>query len=809
MAKKIFPTLLVLAFANAYAASKTIFQYPEKIWSPPLQALQSKFGLPSFSNTSPLAKISAVQADTFNFVAKGKWERLYNTWGPDWVVEAIHAENDTVVAAGTFASSDRESTRGIALWDGTKWTKLGNGLSGWVSSILRRGSEVFVSGEFNPISPFIRGLTPYSMAKWDGREWTPFKESIKNDWPMKFLNWRNELYTIDQVGKVNRLTADSSQKISGVVGSVNGICALDGGIYLAGYLSLGEDTTHYNIVVWDGKSWSPILANFPFYVLSVDAFGKDLFLTCGGPDLTTGPRSVWKFNLKDPPVKIAGGVSTFDYFLVASDPLGLRLLQFNYMGIGNSTDILRLSRWDGQGFVLVHEEPRFSGYLTSFSVDGEDAYIGGVIFGVADQPASNVVKWDGRGLVSLTERPEVGPSGYVGVLKSDGKNLYFGVSGPKFFAGKKANGIASWNGSEWSTLNGGLQSYPLSQVKPSGPEVNDIAVNGTDVYMAGRFKSGGGKELNNIARWDGIDWQPLGKGLRGSADKILVHGANVYVTGKIDTLETEAGPVYNSQLVQWDGQSWISLSRSIDKPITAMAVYHDILFVSRRVGEDYYDDVQLGARGQWMSMPGFESYLRSKNYNLSINSMVVFRDKLYFFGRGGNRGGGGVLSWDGNEFKTYPSPNIMTALAADKEHFYGLDSIGDVLWRCDGNKFEKIDGARIYASSSAIESHQGFLYTACFGRLQNDVSMLPLARWKDSDFSGISGNKITSRSKTKTLGAFHAKDQDLSRMLSTLGLEDVEAYTPLGQKVLSIGKDGTLKSGGGTDGFLFMQGKEK
>src|SRR5690606_19432964 len=57
-------------------------------------------------------------------------------------------------------------------------------------------------------------------------------------------------------------------------------------------------------------------------------------------------------------------------------------------------------------------------------------------------------------------------------------------------------------------------------------DVNALAVfddgTGEALYAAGRFTTAGGAEANNIARWDGSAWTPLGVGIDGSVNALTV-----------------------------------------------------------------------------------------------------------------------------------------------------------------------------------------------------------------------------------------------------------------------------------------------
>jgi hypothetical protein len=95
-----------------------------------------------------------------------------------------------------------------------------------------------------------------------------------------------------------------------------------------------------------------------------------------------------------------------------------------------------------------------------------------------------------------------GATGRVRAAVVDGTgNLYIG--GDFTLAGDViANGIAKWNGINWSALGSGVMSDILA-----------LAVSGSDLYVGGRFTRAGGIAVTNIAKWDGSSWSPLGAGI--------------------------------------------------------------------------------------------------------------------------------------------------------------------------------------------------------------------------------------------------------------------------------------------------------
>lgn len=86
---------------------------------------------------------------------------------------------------------------------------------------------------------------------------------------------------------------------------------------------------------------------------------------------------------------------------------------------------------------------------------------------------------------------------------------------------------------------------------------------GTDLYVGGSFYWAGSKRCNNVARWGGSEWQPLGTGvwLDGGGTqvaKMLEFEGNLIVVGLFDY----AGgiPLPGVMAASWDGQAWHAMS---------------------------------------------------------------------------------------------------------------------------------------------------------------------------------------------------------------------------------------------------------
>ncbi len=82
--------------------------------------------------------------------------------------------------------------------------------------------------------------------------------------------------------------------------------------------------------------------------------------------------------------------------------------------------------------------------------------------------------------------------------------------------------------------------------------VHTVTVAGENVYIGGSFSSAGLIPANNVARWDGRRWHPLGAGVNGYVYAIAVMDDKVYVGGDF----TQAGDVAVNSIAMWDGTTW-------------------------------------------------------------------------------------------------------------------------------------------------------------------------------------------------------------------------------------------------------------
>ncbi|TVS08659.1 MAG: hypothetical protein EA423_01075, partial [Phycisphaerales bacterium] len=235
-----------------------------------------------------------------------------------------------------------------------------------------------------------------------------------------------------------------------------------------------------------------------------------------------------------------------------------------------------IARWDGSAWLP------FAGYFTDGGMNpsihalkgwndgtGPALYVAG-IFGSVDwiPGTGNIVRlrastgWEpvGDGISSYRRQEEV----YA--LASLGGWLYAGGAFEERF-GNPGNNIARWNGSAWSPLGGG------------------VGAAWDAVFALEVFNDGSGPALyvghsswhsDFIDRWDGSSWWPVGTGVSGSVSALKVfddgNGPALYAGGWF----TGAGGNPANRIARWDGTAWSALGEGVSGGgINALTVFDD------------------------------------------------------------------------------------------------------------------------------------------------------------------------------------------------------------------------------------------
>jgi hypothetical protein len=150
-------------------------------------------------------------------------------------------------------------------------------------------------------------------------------------------------------------------------------------------------------------------------------------------------------------------------------------------------------------------------------------------------------------------------------------------TGPALYAGGNfallggvlANDIAKWDGTQWAPLGSGMNSEVLALT------VFDDGT-GPALYAGGFLTMAGGVPANRIAKWNGKQWAPLGSGMSNGSG---VFGLTVFDDGTGPALYAGgnfalAGGVPADNIAKWDGTQWAPLGSGMND-VHALTVFDD------------------------------------------------------------------------------------------------------------------------------------------------------------------------------------------------------------------------------------------
>lgn len=153
--------------------------------------------------------------------------------------------------------------------------------------------------------------------------------------------------------------------------------------------------------------------------------------------------------------------------------------------------------------------------------------------------------------------------GFTGSLDLSGWKLLSAENGkPRFVKGDKGGPVLFGTGA-------GVWDDRFSLPGVDGV-IYAVAVVTTNVYIGGSFSNAGGVTVQNLARWDGFGWNPVGGGVDGEVRALTVDGANLWVGGRF----SKAGTTSAGNLATWNeaNKSWTVPDAGIDGTVRAILI---------------------------------------------------------------------------------------------------------------------------------------------------------------------------------------------------------------------------------------------
>jgi hypothetical protein len=178
------------------------------------------------------------------------------------------------------------------------------------------------------------------------------------------------------------------------------------------------------------------------------------------------------------------------------------------------------------------------------------------------------------------------------------------------------------------------------------------------LIAGGAFSHAGPVEANNIARWDGAAWAPLGEGISNGADApgftpyvagLTVHNDDLIAVGQF----TRAGGAAASSVARWNGDSWTTFDAVFNGILLAAISFQGELIVAGRFTQVNEQSLPFIAR--WT---GVDFHTLGGGINGGASALAVYGEALAvggYFTRVERQLAGGVGLWNGAWWETIGS----------------------------------------------------------------------------------------------------------------------------------------------------------
>jgi len=482
-------------------------------------------------------------------------------------------------AAGRVSVGNESWQSAVARWDGIRWAPVGAVFS---SSGQANSIAVFDADGLGPIAPslYIGGTFRFSefdttfvtCAKWDGQSWSHVTEGMSGD--------IRDLAVFDPDGDYpgqGHLFAAGSLSVPDRFFSAD-LLRWDGNLWSSFEMSVDSGARHLSVAdidgegplpnslisdsyawetsgtaLWNGVSWTVYQNDFYWNSVWPTSFGvfdddreggrsPTFFIGGGFWSGSDGVRGLTQLNGQDV-VGIGNGVwrGIHAIRMIDFDGLGPEKPKLcavgNFVAAGNSM-ARSLAIWDGESWEAIgglnelidfYAVERFA--LCELGTESSLLIAGGLFHHIMGEPSANIAAWDGsrwRPLAeSMTHRDGFGTRVYH-LLSFDDDNglrpasLY--VAG--YFTsidGVPCEGLARWDGLNWHPVGDGLDGE-------NGVDISSMAIWDIDsgeqteslLLVAGSFDKAGGSPASGIAAWDGVSWSSLGDAVSGQIDSVAL-----------------------------------------------------------------------------------------------------------------------------------------------------------------------------------------------------------------------------------------------------------------------------------------------
>ena len=557
------------------------------------------------------------------------WDRKQDLWMPlgkdgnsegvEGTVQSIQVVGGKVYVGGSFNRAGGVDVQNLALWDGEKWSGIGDGLAGEVRKIALHGDTLYALRERPaPLPPNDAGGLVF---QWDGNAWTDLLKSSG-------LSTRR-IYDImlDREGRLfvgggqhDTTGAPENPKFyaSSFRDSRTGRWQLlsDSGTSYAGYMTQftqTQDGTIYVLVPFNGSLNRPDL-----YVLQDTLWVK-----------------IENSQLRDP------GYLAPEFNAMIASPNGDLFVTGRYIDSASGEPVNDIARWDGTRWHPLGDGLSYGGNALAW--DREELIVGGTFTFAGDEPALGIASWNGSRWKRVGDGVSGGGKATMQTITVAPDDMVY-VGGSFNRIGREgANHIAQWDGARWEGLGKGVDLAPTALLRTSN---GSLMVGGGTIDLS-RMTRVGGTLREVVAEWADGTWQ--------STD---LYDVAPWFLGAYSLLEADDGTIYvGGDLVDDPEEDWHVSSK-----------FYPSLFY--RIGDRWIID--SNTRGLIVDMIPYRNgiYMGGSFEHPGSGSTIYL---MISYGWTGNAGFLQDGKWTGG---TGPFRNLaqnggfVSALAADERYLY-------------------------------------------------------------------------------------------------------------------------------------------
>lgn len=292
------------------------------------------------------------------------------------------------------------------------------------------------------------------------------------------------------------------------------------------------------------------------------AFGQGKIIYAGGAFTTPGVKfAQWTdqppfvgWSVVGSGVGAAGG----DVLAIAIGPDGRVYVAGSFTSMDGVANTSRIAVWDPSASTWAALSTGANGtiYALAFAPDST-LYVGGAFTTIGGVAAAGIASWSGSAF-SAMGTGRTGGTGVLALLVGLDNNVYAAGDFTSMGGVGTTAGLAKWNTTTlaWASigsLGGTATGYAL-----------EVGLDGM-IYVGGAFTTAGGVTCNNIARFNGVTFTPLGTGITtGSVRSFRRTPDGQLYVGGVNIAAGVSGVPSPDNLLLWTGAAW--LPTDVDLP---------------------------------------------------------------------------------------------------------------------------------------------------------------------------------------------------------------------------------------------------